>query len=81
MIHVCTSDIRHMILGIKCLFVYGGVLSECQPSLWKHAFYSMFRSGLIPMGYALYLSLGLVLVLRLICGRVLADFGSSHVLM
>ena len=42
----------------------------------------MFNSGLIPMGYALYISLGLIPFLPLICGRLLlADLGSSHVLI
>ena len=33
------------------------------------------------MGYALYISLGLVQFLPLICGRLLTDLDSSHVLM
>ena len=33
------------------------------------------------MGYALYISLGLVQFLPLICGRLLADLDSSHVLI
>ena len=41
----------------------------------------MFSSGLIPMGYALYISLGLVQFLLLICGRLLADLDSFHVLI
>ena len=55
MIHVCTSDIGYMVLGNECFLLDGGVLSECQPPRWKHAFYGIFSSGLIPMGYALYL--------------------------
>ena len=43
--------------------------------------HGMFSSGLIPMGYALYISLGLVQFLPLICGRLLADLDSSHVLI
>ena len=43
----------------------------------------MFSSGLIPMGYALYISLVFCLVLvqflPLICGRLPADLDSSHV--
>ena len=57
------------------------MLSECQPPRWKHAFYGMFSSGLIPMGYALYISLVLVQLLPLICGRLLADLDSVHVLI
>ena len=67
-------------LGNECFLLDGGVLSECQPPRWEHAFYGMFSSGLIPMGYALYISLGLVQLLPLICGRLLADLDSSHVL-
>ena len=79
MILVCTSDIGYMVLGNECFLLDGGVLSECQPPRWKHAFYSMFSSGLIPMGYALYISLVLVQLLLLMCGRLLADLDSSHV--
>ena len=56
-------------------------MSECQPPRWKHAFYGMFSSGLVPMGYARYISLGLVRFLPLICGRLLADLDSSHALI
>ena len=45
---------------------------------WKHAFYDMFSSALIPMGYALYISLVLVQFLPLIRGRLLADLDSLH---
>ena len=80
MIHVCTSDIGYdMVLGNECFLLDGGVLSECQPPRWKHAFYGTFSSGLIPMGYALYISLVLVQFMPLICRRHLADFDSSHV--
>ena len=75
---VCTSDIGYMVLGNECFLLDGGVLSECQPPRWIHAFYGMFNSGLILMGYALYISLGLVQFLPLICGRLLADLDSSH---
>ena len=51
MIHVCTSDIGCMVLGNEWFLLDGGVLSECQPPRWKHAFYGMFSSGLIPMGF------------------------------
>ena len=84
MIHVCicTSDIGYMVLGNECILLAGGgVLSERQPPRWKHAFYSMFSSGSIPMGYALYISLGFVQLLPLICGRLLADLDSSDVLI
>ena len=81
MIHVCTSDIGYMVLGNECFLLDGGALSECQPPRWKHAFYGMFSSGLIPMGYTLYISLVLVQFLPLICGRLLADLDSSHVLI
>ena len=70
MIHVCTSDIGYMVLGNECFLLDGGLLSECQPPRQKHSFYGMFSSGLIPMGYALYLSLGSVQLLSLICGRL-----------
>ena len=79
MIHVSTSDIGYMVLGNGCFLLDGGMLSECQPPRWKHAFYGMFSSGLIPMGYALYISLVLIQFSRLICGRLLADLDSSHV--
>ena len=65
-------------LGNECFLLDGGVLSGCQPPRWKHAFYSTFSSGLIPMGYALYISLVFVQVLPLICGRLLADLDSLH---
>ena len=78
MIHVCTSDIGYMVLGNECFLLDGGVLPECQSTRKKHAFYGMFSSGLILMGYALYISLGLVQFLPLICGRLLADLDSSH---
>ena len=78
---VCTSDIGYMVLGSGCFLLDGGVLSECQPPRWKHAFYCMFSFGLIPMGYALCISLGSVQFLPLICGRLLADLDSSHVLI
>ena len=73
MIHVCMGDIGDMVLGNECFLLDGGVLSECQPPRWKHAFYGMFSSGLIPMGYALYISLDLVQFLPPICGRLLAN--------
>ena len=57
MIHVCTSDIGYMVLGNECFLLDGGVLSECQPPSWKHAFNGIFCSGLILMGYALNISL------------------------
>ena len=57
MIHVCTSDIGYLVFENECFLLDGGVLSECQPPRWKHAFYGMFSSGLIPMGYALYINL------------------------
>ena len=48
MIHVGTSDIGFMVLGNECLLLLdGGVLSECQPPRWKHAFYGMFIFGLL----------------------------------
>ena len=60
-VHVCTSVvIGHLVLGNEC-FLLDGVLSECQPPRWKHAFYGMFSSGLIPRGHALYFSLVSVL--------------------
>ena len=59
----------------------GSVSSACQPPRWKHAFYGMFSSGLIPMGYAIYISLGLFQFLSLSCGQLLADLDSSHVLI
>ena len=68
-----------MVLGNERFLLDGGVLSECQPPRWKHAFHGMFSSGLILMGYALHISLGFVLLLPLICGRLLADLDSSHV--
>ena len=67
-----------MILGNKCFLLNGGVFSECQPPRWKHAFHDRFSSGLILMGYALYISLGLVQFLPLIRGRLLADLDSSY---
>ena len=79
MIHVCTSDIGYIVLGNECFLWDGGVLSKSQPPRWKHAFYGLFSSGLIPMGYALYISLVLVQFLPLICGRLLTDLDSSHV--
>ena len=79
MIHVCTSDIGYMVLGSEYFLLDGGVLSECQPPRWKHAFYGTFSSGLIPMGCALYISLVLVQFMPLICWRHLADLDSSHV--
>ena len=79
MINECTSDTGYMILGNECFLLDGGVLSECQPPRWKHACYGMFSSGLIPTGYALYMSLGFVQLLPMICGRLLADLDSSHV--
>ena len=79
MIHVCTSDIGYMVLENECFLLDGGVLPECQPPRWKHSFYGMFRFGVIPMGYALYIRLVLVQFLPLICGRLLADLDSSHV--
>ena len=45
----------------------------------KTAFYGMFSSGVNLMGYALYISLCLVQVSPLVCGRFLADLDSSHV--
>ena len=57
MVHVCTSDIAYMVLGNECFLLDSGVLSERQPPRWKDAFYGMFSSGLILMGYALYISL------------------------
>ena len=81
MIHVCTSVIGYLVLGNECFLWDDGLLSECQPPRWKHAFYGMFSSGLIPMGYALYISLGLVQFLPLICGRLMADLDSSRVLV
>ena len=64
MIHVCTSDIEYLVLVLECFLLDGGVLSECQPPRWKHAFYyGMFSSGLIPMGYAYIRSISLVLAL------------------
>ena len=81
MIHVCTSAIGYLVLGNECFLLDGGVLSECQPPRRKHAFHGMFSSGLIPMGYALHTSLGLVQFLPLICGWLLADLDSSHVLI
>ena len=78
---------RYRIFGIELgneRFLFdGGVLSKCQLPRWKHAFYGMFSSGLIPMGNALYtcISLSLVRFLPLICGRLLADLDLlSHVL-
>ena len=68
-----------MVLGNECFLLDGGVLSECQPPRWKHAFYGTFISGLIPMGYALDISLVSVQFSPLICGRLLADLDSSHV--
>ena len=67
-----------MVLGNECFLLAGGVLSECQPPRWKHAFYGMLSSGLIPIGYALNISLALVQFLPLICGRFLADLDSSY---
>ena len=70
-----------VLLGNERFLFDGGVLSKCQLPRWKHAFYGMFSSGLIPMGHALYtcISLGLVRFLPLICGRLLlADLDSSH---
>ena len=81
MIYVCTNVMGYLVLGNGCFLLDDGVLSECQPPRWKHAFYGMFSSGLIPIGYALYISLGLVQLLPLICGRFLADLDSSHVLL
>ena len=49
------------------------MLSECRPPRWKHAFYVMFSSGLIPMGYALYFGLVSAFFWSLVCGRLLAD--------
>ena len=80
MIHECANVRGHLTLGNECFLFDDGVLSECQPPRWKHAFYGTFSSGLIPMGYALYISLGLVQFLPLICGRLLANLDSSHVL-
>ena len=60
MIYECASDIGYMVLGNECFLLDGDLLSECQPPRWKHAFYGMFSSGVILMGYALYISLGLV---------------------
>ena len=65
-----------MVLGNECFLLDGGVRSERQPPRWKHAFYGMFSSWLILMGYALYISLVLVQFLPLICGRLLADLDS-----
>ena len=61
---------RVLALGNECFLLDdGGALSEYQPPRWIHAFYDgMFSSGLIPMGYVLYISLGLVQFLSLICG-------------
>ena len=81
MIHACTSDIGYLVLGSECFLFDGGVLSECQSPRWKHAFYGMFSSGLIPMGCAFYISLDFAQFLTLICGRLLADLDSSHVLI
>ena len=38
MIHECTSNIGYMVLGNEGFVLDGGVLSECQPPRWKHAF-------------------------------------------
>ena len=54
MIHVCTSVIGYLVFGNEYFLLDDGLLSERQPPRWKHAFYGMFSSGLIPMGYALY---------------------------
>ena len=81
MIQGCTSVTGYLVLGNECFLLDDGVSSECQPPRWKHAFYGMFSSGLIPMGYALYISLGLVQFMPLVCGRLPADLDSSHVLI
>ena len=57
----------------ECFQLDDGALSECRPPRWKHAFYGMYSSGLIPMGYALYFSLDSALFWSLVCGRLLAD--------
>ena len=56
MVDVCTSAIGYFVLGNACFLLDDGLLSDCHPPRWKHAFYGRFSSGLIPMGYALYFS-------------------------
>ena len=62
MIHECASVIGYLVLklGNECFLLDDGVLSECQPPRWKHAFYGMFYSGLIPMGYTLYIRISVL---------------------
>ena len=58
-----------LVLENECFLLADGVLSECQPPRWNHAFYGMFSSELISMGYAHYFSL-------VLCGRLLANLDS-----
>ena len=52
MIDLCKIDRVYLVLGNECFSLDGGgVLSECRPPCWKHAFYGMFSSWLISMGY------------------------------
>ena len=52
----------YLVLGHKCFLLDDGVLSECHPPRWKHAFDCIFSFGLIPMGYAFFFSLVSVLL-------------------